>query len=240
MWGIENFAVCPSTNSFERGTYIIGIYSYRSSIFATGVGTNFTITVAEKKLPNYTGTNSTKPKCNYPNTTSNATHGCLQDDQIVFLDFTSNQTVQNNGVLYFIYMVQPNPSGGPTTIYRDTNSQLFTSWTNPRPIPIDHPRRRYSPIDDPELYEQSTQGMSMHDIFSVKVDKATPLYIAVLQEYTLPNGPYVFYTSRYQDWSILKPLSAMSHFEWSLHAHATSRVSCRNNSGTESLSLLLW
>ena len=227
------------------------MYSFGSQMFATGEGSNFTLTIYERKIP--TKKQSPGP-CVLPDGVTNDTHRCIEDDEFAVVDFSSAQATAQNGiefscsccllslsltspcitgVLYLVYTVYPNPSGGPTTIFRDTNSVYFSSWTLQRPLPVNHLDRRYASIDVPELYEQSTQGILMHDVFSVTVTQPTPLYIAIQGLIDWPAGPYVYLTSHYQDWTYRKALASMQHFDYAMFAHSTSRMTCDGPSGVE-------
>jgi len=232
IWGIEDWSVCPSQHGFFRGTFIIGVYSFGSQLFATGLGSNFTVTIRTHQLPDAANYTNSGP-CFYPAGTNSSTHICVEDNNFTIIDFSTDLVnVDHGGAVLGIYIIYPNPNGGPVTFYRDTNTAMYNSFTAQFPLSYVRTANDYSGVDRPELVEQVVQGQNFQDVMTLTITQPTPLYLGMLDFIRLSEGAFVYFTKYYQDWTTLKPLTVMSHFEWMFLAHGTTRMECLDSSGS--------
>eukprot|EP01128_Nolandella_sp_AFSM9_P008114 TRINITY_DN467_c0_g2_i2.p1 TRINITY_DN467_c0_g2~~TRINITY_DN467_c0_g2_i2.p1 ORF type:complete len:935 (-),score=201.61 TRINITY_DN467_c0_g2_i2:2523-5132(-) len=216
IWGIEDYVYCPSHEHYRDGTYVIGAYSFQSQMFATGTSSSFSLKIDFVDMP----PERSEPTCTVPAAQS-GTHGCITDSEYMAIDTAELDAAE---VLYYTFEV---PAGSPTTIYRDSNTEFFSSWTEPFPVTKDHPLHqgggRFSPIDDWFLHDQGTQGI-WRNSFSIHLTEPRTMYIAVLKYL---DDPYI-YMSSHSDYTFLEPVSSMSHLEYAVKMHGTSRMVCED------------
>lgn len=63
-----------------------------------------------------------------------------------FSNAPNASATEKGDTLYFTYEVPASTANVPTTIYRDTNTQFFSSWTNVRPLPSFLSLFSYAPL----------------------------------------------------------------------------------------------